>query len=63
MYLTSFSAIATVYGPYAFLLVLLIWIYYSSLIFVFGGIVGQVYWERLRAREQQAQRTESPHPH
>jgi len=54
VYLTSFSAIATVYGPYAFLLVLLIWIYYSSLIFVFGGIVGQVYWERLRAREHRA---------
>ncbi len=54
VYLTDFSAIATVYGPYAFLLVLLIWIYYSSLIFVFGGIVGQVHWERLRAREQRA---------
>ncbi len=54
VYLTHFSAIATIYGPYAFLLVLLIWIYYSSLIFVFGGIVGQVYWERLRAREQRA---------
>jgi membrane protein len=54
LYLTSFSGIATVYGSYAFLLVLLLWIYYSSLIFVFGGIVGQVYWERLRAREQRA---------
>jgi len=54
VYLTDFSAIATVYGPYAFLLVLLVWIYYSSLIFVFGGIVGQVYWERLRAREERA---------
>ncbi len=54
VYLTSFSAIATVYGPYAFLLVLLIWIYYTSMIFVFGGIVGQVHWERLRARETSA---------
>jgi len=54
VYLTNFSGISTVYGPYAFLLVLLIWIYYSSLIFVFGGIVGQVYWERLRAREHRA---------
>jgi membrane protein len=54
VYLTDFSAIATVYGPYAFLLVLLVWIYYSSLIFVFGGIVGQVHWERLRAREARA---------
>lgn len=54
VWLTSFSDIATVYGPYTFLLVLLIWIYYSSLIFVFGGIVGQVYWERVRAREERA---------
>jgi membrane protein len=54
VWLTDYSDIATVYGPYTFLLVLLIWIYYSSLIFVFGGIVGQVYWERLRAREERA---------
>jgi membrane protein len=54
VYLTTFPSIATVYGPYTFLLVLLVWIYYSSLIFVFGGIVGQVYWERLRAREHRA---------
>jgi membrane protein len=51
IYLSRFSAIATVYGPYAFILVLLFWIYYSSLIFIFGGIVGQVYWERRRLRE------------
>lgn len=54
LYLTNFNSISTLYGPYAFLLVLLIWIYYSSLIFVFGGIVGQVYWERARAREERA---------
>ena len=48
VYLADISMIATVYGPYAFLLVLLFWIYYSSLMFVFGAIVGQVHWERLR---------------
>ncbi len=46
VYLSDWSAIGRIYGPYAFLLVLLIWIYFSSLLFVFGGIVGQVYWER-----------------
>ncbi|MBI5472158.1 MAG: YihY/virulence factor BrkB family protein [Ignavibacteriae bacterium] len=46
VYLSRFSAIGTIYGPYAFILVLLIWIYYSSIIFVIGGIVGQAYWER-----------------
>ena len=48
VYLTSISNIATVYGSYTFLVVLLFWIYFTSLIFVFGGIVGQVHWERLR---------------
>lgn len=51
IYLSRFSAIRTIYGPYAFLLVLLFWIYYSSLIVVIGGIVGQVYWERLKLKE------------
>ncbi len=46
LYLGRFSAIGTIYGPYAFILVLLIWIYYSSIIFIIGGIVGQTYWER-----------------
>ena len=50
----SLSAISTIYGPYAFLLVLLFWIYYSSLIFVFGAIVGQVHWERLRRLREEA---------
>lgn len=51
LYLSSFSAIGKIYGPYAFILVLLIWTYYSSVIFVFGGIVGQLYWERQKLME------------
>lgn len=50
-YLESYSLIGTIYGPYAFLLVLLLWTYYSCLVFVFGGIVGEVFWERLRSKE------------
>ncbi len=46
LYLSRFSAIGKIYGAYAFILVLLIWIYYSSIIFIIGGIVGQAYWER-----------------
>ncbi len=51
VYLGSFSAIGTIYGPYAFILVLLIWIYYSSIIFIIGGIVGQTYWERYKLKK------------
>ncbi|MGA9116790.1 MAG: YihY/virulence factor BrkB family protein [Bacteroidota bacterium] len=51
LYLSEFSAIGKIYGAYAFLLVLLVWVYYSSIIFVFGGMVGQIYWERLKLKE------------
>ena len=51
IYLSDFSGIGKIYGPYAFLLVLLFWIYYSSIIFVFGGIVGQVHWERVKSKK------------
>lgn len=51
VYLSSFSAIGKIYGPYAFILVLLFWVYYSSIIFIAGGMVGQVYWERLKLKE------------
>ncbi len=46
LYISDWSIIGKIYGPYAFLLVLLIWIYLSSVLFVLGGVVGQVYWER-----------------
>ncbi len=52
LYLSSFSSIAKIYGPYAFVLVLLIWVYYSSLVFVVGAIVGQVHWERKKGMEE-----------
>jgi len=50
VYLSSFSSLGTIYGPYAFILVLLIWVYYSSLMFVIGAVVGQVHWERSRLK-------------
>lgn len=51
LYLTRFSAIGSIYGPYAFMLVLLLWVYYSCLIFVIGAIAGELFWERLRGLE------------
>ncbi len=52
LYLRDFSLIGKIYGSYAFILVLLIWVYYSSLLFVFGGMLGQVYWERLKLKKE-----------
>jgi len=46
LYLRNFSAIGKVYGSYAFLLVLLVWVYYSALVFILGGLAGQAAWER-----------------
>lgn len=55
LYLTYVSTIGKIYGAYAFLVVLMIWIYYSCILFVLGGIVGQVYWERKKRRSGSSQ--------
>ncbi len=55
IYLTRFSFIGSLYGPYAFILVLLLWVYYSSLVFIFGAIMGESFWEQLRALERVAE--------
>ncbi|HEX9657208.1 MAG TPA: YihY/virulence factor BrkB family protein [Bacteroidota bacterium] len=52
VYLGRFSALGKIYGSYAFILVILIWVYFCSLVFVLGAIVGQVYWERRKLREE-----------
>jgi membrane protein len=52
IYLSDFSAMGKIYGPYAFLFVLLLWSYYCCIIFVVGGIIGQVYWERRKMIER-----------
>jgi len=45
-YLLNFGSFGQLYGTYAFILVLLIWSYYSSFVFVFGAIIGQLFQER-----------------
>lgn len=47
-YLLTFGSFGQLYGTYAFLLVLLIWTYYSSIVFIFGAMVGQLFRERKR---------------
>lgn len=49
-YLSTFHSYGRIYGTYAFLLILLAWIYYSSLSFVLGPIIGQLYRERSTSR-------------
>lgn len=48
-YLGRIATFNHVYGTYAFVVVMLIWIYYSSVIFVFGAEVGWVRQQRHHA--------------
>ncbi|MBA4312566.1 MAG: hypothetical protein C0417_08040 [Chlorobiaceae bacterium] len=45
-YLAAFHSYSKLYGTYAFILVFLLWVYYSSVVFVVGIMVGQLYRER-----------------
>jgi membrane protein len=54
LYLTRFSSVNMVYGAYSFILVFLVWVEYSSLVFILGGVIGQLYRERLSGPEELA---------
>ena len=45
-YISHFLTIRIIYGTYAFLIVVAFWIYYTSLIFILGAEIGQLYRER-----------------
>ncbi|MBI1804521.1 MAG: YihY/virulence factor BrkB family protein [Ignavibacteriae bacterium] len=45
-YLLTFQPYSKIYGAYSFLLVFLVWIYYSSVVFLFGAIIGELYKEK-----------------
>jgi len=53
-YITHFVTFKRVYGTYSFLLVSALWIYYTSLVFIVGAEIGQLY------REWRERGTESP---
>ena len=55
LYLTEVQPFAKIYGTYAFLFVTLVWVYYSSFMFVIGGEVGQLYRERKSRAEMKAE--------
>jgi len=45
-YMTNISSIGTLYGTYAFLVGISLWVYYASLAFLIGAEVGWLYKER-----------------
>ncbi len=46
-YLYHFASLSRIYGAYTFVVVIAFWIYYSSVLFIFGAEIGQLYRERL----------------
>jgi membrane protein len=45
-YLYNFAAFNRIYGAYALIVVVAFWIYYSSVVFIIGAEIGQLYYER-----------------
>jgi uncharacterized BrkB/YihY/UPF0761 family membrane protein len=45
-YITHFASIERIYGAYVLVVLLAVWIYYSSIIFILGAEIGQLYRER-----------------
>jgi len=50
-YLYNFANMNRVYGTYALVVVLAFWIYYSSVLFIVGAEIGQLYRERLEQKK------------
>ncbi|MCI0448493.1 MAG: YihY/virulence factor BrkB family protein [Chlorobi bacterium] len=51
MYLVSFANYQKVYGAYAAIVAVIFWLYYSSLTFVIGAEIGQLYKEKKLIKE------------
>jgi len=45
-YINHFASIERIYGAYVLMVVVVFWIYYSSVIFILGAEIGQLYRER-----------------
>jgi membrane protein len=45
-YVTNVATIGRIYGAYVMIVVVAFWIYYSSIVFVLGAEIGQLYRER-----------------
>lgn len=50
-YITHLATFNRIYGTYAFVVVLAFWIYYSSILFILGAEIGQLYRERLQQKK------------
>jgi len=56
------STVASIYGAAGSLVTLLLWVYYSSLMFLFGAELTQVYATRYGSKVTSAENAQSPRP-
>jgi len=50
-YITNFVTLKRIYGAYVFLIVVGFWVYYTSIVFIIGAEIGQLFRERMRKRK------------
>jgi len=44
-YITNVASFKKIYGAYSLIIVVVFWLYYTSLVFILGGLIGQLYRE------------------
>jgi membrane protein len=50
LYIANAVNLKRIYGAYVLAIVVVFWIYYSSIVFILGAEIGQLYRERMEAR-------------
>jgi membrane protein len=58
-YLYNLASLSKIYGTYTLIVVLAFWIYYSSVLFIFGAEIGQLFRERLAMKNGAEGKTSS----
>ena len=51
-YIRHFFGSSAIYGAFVLIVVVLLWVFYSSCIFIIGAEIGQLYRERREMRKQ-----------
>lgn len=54
-YIANFGGLGRIYGTYVLVIVVVFWIYYSSIIFIIGAEIGQLFRERLQEKANSKQ--------
>lgn len=50
-YIYNIASLGKIYGTYTFIIVVAFWIYYSSIVFIIGAEIGQLFDERIKRKK------------